>query len=328
MASRSHLHRTPVALFAGFVSVSAWLGALGMAGGLLPVGPTLAPRLPFHSPVFGGIALALVVAVPTTAGTVLAWRRNPRAGAAVTLSGLLLIAWIVVETVIVRQYSPLQLIFLVAGIGLAIVGDRATIRAVGAVLVATPLFLTAPIYRRWHLHWGATSGETRAPMPGDDVVPVAQFVATRAVTIDAAPEAVWPWLVQVGFGRAGFYSYDLLDNLARPSADTLRWRWQHPVIGDVAAPMTNPPTAATSFTVADIEAPTRLVWTKPDSTWAWILRRLPDGRTRLITRLKQRYRGRLGVVVTIVLAEFGDFAMMRRMLLGIKKRAEDSGLVQ
>lgn len=56
------------------------------------------------------------------------------------------------------------------------------------------IFLTAPLYRRWHLHWGATKAEARAPLPGDHLVARARFRATRAITIDAPPEAVWPWL--------------------------------------------------------------------------------------------------------------------------------------
>jgi len=105
------------------------------------------------------------------------------------------------------------------------------------------------LYRRWHLRWGATRDEVSAAMPGDELLPRAQFIATRAITIEAAPEHVWPWLVQVGFGRAGFYSYDLLDNLGRDSAAQILDEFQHPHVGDVAAPMTSPPTEATSFRV-------------------------------------------------------------------------------
>lgn len=65
-----------------------------------------------------------------------------------------------------------------------------------------PVFLTAPLYRRWHLRWGAMDTEVASPMPGDGLHPDAQYRTTRAITIDAPPEAVWPWLVQVGGGRA------------------------------------------------------------------------------------------------------------------------------
>jgi len=81
--------------------------------------------------------------------------------------------------------------------------------------------LTAPLYRQWHLHWGATPAEIAEVLPGDALVPDAQFKATRATSIDALPEAVWPWLVQVGCLRAGFYGNNLLDNLSHPSATTI-----------------------------------------------------------------------------------------------------------
>ena len=72
------------------------------------------------------------------------------------------------------------------------------------------------VYRHWHQRWGATADEVHGLLPGDAVVPVPRFQATRAVTIDAPPEAVWPWLVQIGRGRAGFYAYDRLDNAGVP----------------------------------------------------------------------------------------------------------------
>jgi hypothetical protein len=103
-------------------------------------------------------------------------------------------------------------------------------------------------------------------MPGDDLVPVSHFTATRAITVDAPAAQVWPWLVQAGYRRAGFYSYDLLDNLGRPSAEAILPEWQHPRVGDLAAPMANPPTVDTSFRVVQIQAATSLVWTKPDCT--------------------------------------------------------------
>jgi hypothetical protein len=86
--------------------------------------------------------------------------------------------------------------------------------------------------------------------------------------------------------------------------------------------MANPPTPATSVVITQAEPPEQLVWAKPDSTWCWTLRALPDGQTRLVTRLRQRYRATPATILTIILAEFGDFPMMRKMLLGIKRRAE------
>src|SRR4051812_11491507 len=98
------------------------------------------------------------------------------------------------------------------------------------VLATTLVVLAATGYRRWHRRWGATPDEVAGAMPGDDLLERAHFVATRAVTIDAPASDVWPWLVQVGFGRAGFYSYDLVDNLGRPSAQEVLDQFQHPVV--------------------------------------------------------------------------------------------------
>jgi len=137
---------------------------------------------------------------------------------------------------------------------------------------------------------------------------------------------VWPWLVQIGFGRAGFYSYDLLDNLGRPSANRVLDEWQNIAVGDLAAPMANPPMEATSFRVVGFEEPQWLLWEKPGSTWAWVLKPLEDRQTRLLVRLRCRYDWRSpSILLALPLMEIGDFPMMRKCLRGIKQRAEGSG---
>lgn len=176
-------------------------------------------------------------------------------------------------------------------------------------------------YRSWHLTWGATQDEATGPMPGDELLDRAGFVATRAVSIAASPDRVWPWLVQVGFGRAGFYSYDLLDNLGRPSAHEIIDEFQSPSVGELAAPMSARADDRTAFRVVSVDAPRSLVWSKPDSTWAWRLTPDEAGGTRLVTRLKARYDPGPFLPVTVLLMEVGDFPMMRRMLLGIAERA-------
>jgi hypothetical protein len=190
-------------------------------------------------------------------------------------------------------------------------------------LSGLPLFATAPLYRHWHLRWGATHDEVHGSMAGDEIVPNPSFNATRAITIDAPPELVWPWIVQMGYRRAGFYTYALLDNAGYDSADRILEEYQPPKSGDWM-PMAKQVNETTAFRVQAFELNRWLLWEKPDSTWAWKLLPLHGGRTRLILRLKQRYAWERpgSAILTLVLLEFGDFPMMRRVLKGIKVRAE------
>jgi len=209
-------------------------------------------------------------------------------------------------------------------------GLRTRVHQVGAVLADLPLFAAAPLVRRRHLRWGSTDREVSAAMPGDERQPDARFRATRAISIEAPPEAVWPWLVQVGCGRAGWYSNDLLDNLGRPSATTILGELQHLEVDDwVPMAPSGPPTDRTALRVDSFDPPHWLLWTKPDSTWCWSL--TPEGAngTRLVTRIHATYDWSHPVtaMLGLVLMELGDFAMIRRMLRGIRHRAESTALL-
>ena len=190
-----------------------------------------------------------------------------------------------------------------------------------------PLFLMAPAFRKRHLRWGSTSEEVTTTLPGDEFLPNAQFNATRAITVNAPPDAVWPWLVQVGSQRAGWYSNDLLDNLGRRSATTIVPAFQSLEVGQWI-PMSpfGSPSERTAFKVDSFQASEWLLWTKPDSTWAWKLTPHEGGGTRLVNRVHAVYDWGhpLSALFGVFLMEFGDFAMMRRMLLGIKSRAEST----
>jgi len=191
------------------------------------------------------------------------------------------------------------------------------------VLSDLPRFLVTPLLRPWHRTWGATAEEVDAVMPGDHLLPRAHYRCTRAITIAAPPEEVWPWLVQVGYRRAGWYADDLLDNFGWPSAREILPEFQDLRVGQYLAWV---PRASerSAFRVDGFAAPEWLLWRMPSRTWSWRLVRLPDGRTRLINRIRTVYEwSRPGWVLgTVLLCEIADYAMMRRMLRGIRDRAE------
>lgn len=198
-------------------------------------------------------------------------------------------------------------------------------------LSAFPIWAVSPVVRPWHMRWGATDAEVAAPMPGDQVVPRAQFNATRSITIDAPREHVWPWIAQLGYRRGGFYTYDQVDNAGEPSADRILAEYQDLKVGDLIPMWHESHGLAIAYKVDSFDVPKWMLWVhgpheneEPDSTWSWRLDELATGGTRLVTRMKQDYRWETPglALFNLVLMEFGDFAMERRMLKGIKVRAE------
>jgi hypothetical protein len=199
---------------------------------------------------------------------------------------------------------------------------REVLRQLGPVLVDLPLFLVSPLMRRRHRTWGATPDEVAATMPGDELLPRAQYRSTRAITVDAPPGEVWPWLVQVGYRRAGWYANDLLDNFARPSAREIHPELQDLHVGQWLAWIPWP-TERSAFVVDGYAEPEWLLWRSPNRSWCWRLVPLPGGRTRLISRMNTEYEwSRPLVLGTVLLMEVADYPMMRRMLRGIRQRAE------
>jgi len=191
-----------------------------------------------------------------------------------------------------------------------------------AVVLSAATALFCLVYRPWHLRWGAMPHELKRSMPGDGELFVSSFTATRAITVAARPDDVWPWLVQIGFGRAGWYSYDWLDNLGRPSADRIIPELQSIAAGDWV-PMSGKVDERTAFRVAAFEPDRSLLWTKPDSTWSWVLEPIDEHHTRVVSRLRCHHDATtlLGVV-GIFLMEFGDFPMFRKLLLNLRQRSE------
>lgn len=186
----------------------------------------------------------------------------------------------------------------------------------------------APAYARWvrpwALTWGATPQEAGAPMPGDELVDRPPLFVTRAVTVDVPPEDVWPWLVQAGTGRAGWYNYDLIDNLGRRSADRVLPQWQGLAVGDVV-PLT--PSGRLGLRVHSMDPPHAMVWGTPgETTWEWSLTpvRRADGAltTRLVTRFRSASVAGFPTRPVALPLELGDAVMMRKMLLTLAGRAE------
>ena len=175
------------------------------------------------------------------------------------------------------------------------------------------------VYRPWALTWGATEDEAARAMPGDNILPEATFSATRAVTVAAPPEHVWPWIVQIGYRRAGFYSYDRLDNDGIPSATAILAEYQDLEVGDIV-PMSSDAYARVAMLeperalvlVFEVEG----VW--KGSSWAWALDSHDSSETRLVTRL----RVASDRILPSLFLDLGEIVMMRRCLLGIKWRAE------
>jgi len=191
---------------------------------------------------------------------------------------------------------------------------RIVLLATAFLVVLVALFYL--VYRPWQLSWGATADEVTRPMVGDGLVENPTFNATRAVTINAPAELIWPWIVQIGYKRAGFYSWDILDNNGIPSAERIMPEYQNLKIGDVV-----PLSKETDAEVIDMESNERLLLVFQSGstvTWAWALYKIDAERTRLVTRLRWRTTS---VVSQFVLDAF-EIIMMRKCLLGIKRRAE------
>ncbi len=198
--------------------------------------------------------------------------------------------------------------------GVAAAGAVATVGPAGYVL----------FFRRSCLTWGARDDEVAAKLPGDELLPEAGLVTTRAVTIDAPPEAIWPWLVQMGSGRGGAYSYDWIENLLglnMHSANEILPRYQHIAVGDELPMGSGRP----GMTVEVLDPPRTLAVRVADQNWVWIFALVPEGEsTRLISRnrIATAALAPVGRLFYTAFMEPGSLIMERKMLLGIKQRAE------
>ncbi|MFC1529729.1 hypothetical protein ACFL6R_03325 [Gemmatimonadota bacterium] len=184
---------------------------------------------------------------------------------------------------------------------------------VGASLV----ILFCITYRPWELHYGATREEIGRQMPGDDIVENPTFNATRSITIKAAPEDIWPWIIQIGYGRAGFYSHDWLDNAGVSSSKEIIPEYQTLQPGELI-----PLTEQSTIRVESLEPNRSLVLVygseaNPVFTWVWGLYPSDRERTRMVVRLRwHQDRAREKIMTRLF-----EIIMMKKHLKGIRKRA-------
>jgi hypothetical protein len=198
-------------------------------------------------------------------------------------------------------------------------GAGAALAAVAAVLIGAS----------WHRRWGATPAEAAGPLPGDDLISQPVFQSTRAITIEAAPQAVWPWLVQMGMGRGGWYSYDWwlgkLSITPAVSAAAIIEDLQDLKVGDAVDLIDK-----MVFRVQDLRPNRALVlhadehqiplqpWVK---SWAFVLEPLEGGATRLIVRERSAWDHKwIGFLTAFT--NWLWFVANRRQLKNLKALAE------
>lgn len=179
------------------------------------------------------------------------------------------------------------------------------------------LFLIRPL----HLRWGATKKEVSSLYPGDTIVQTAHFNAVRGITIDAPPSKVWPWILQIGSGRAGWYSIDWIDNGGVKSTDKIIPEFQEIAKGQFI-PFT--PDQKHGMWVKDFEENRYILWVDKENkaTWLWYLDD-KGKQTRLITKLRTQYKWNSLWVIYFLIYDVGDIIMMKRCMKGIKHRAEN-----
>jgi hypothetical protein len=318
---------------------------------------------PFNGMAFAVLAAALAVGVPRIARTAITLAGSGRLA---TGGGFAILGWIYPHFISVDSWaaytyaSPFGLLpcpTLIGVIGLTLMFPDLTSTLWASALVLAGLFFGAiGVFRLGvFLDWGlliaagtlaavvavdvtrrrsvrATPTERRQRMQGDDFISKPLAMLTHAVTISRAPRAVWPWLIQMGAGsRAGWYSYDFLDNGRRPSATRIVPELQHITLGTLFPAL---PGITEGFTVVAVD-PDRsltLAWMNangaPQVTWTFVLEEIPPHSTRLLVRVRgaQGYRFHsLPPWLSKAVVRLVHFVMQQQQLLGIAQRVESLG---
>jgi hypothetical protein len=200
---------------------------------------------------------------------------------------------------------------------------RRALKTGGAVAAAGGAYTR--FVRPWVLNWGATPDEAGRVMPGDEILPDATLQTTRVITVQAAPEHIWPWLVQMGpKPRAGAYTYDRIERwlgIAMESSDRILPEYQHLEVGEFL-PLNEEGTNGVEVRMVEPGRFLVFQWKPADSTWAFGLYSEGDGTTRLVSRNRIHGSGLLFWLGMVGFMEPGSLVMERKMLLGIKERAE------
>jgi hypothetical protein len=192
----------------------------------------------------------------------------------------------------------------------------------------------ALVVRPWHLRWGATDEELNESLPGDEIKPEAGVQVTHAVTIDAPAETVWKWLVQIGQGRGGFYSYDWLENvfgLQIQNAREIKSEWQELAVGDFVRSAHKGWLGGrfddkAGWFVVHLEPQRALVLRDEieKGSWAFVLKPIAENQTRLLIRIRGDEATNLTrKILNYAVFEPAHFIMERKMLLTLKQRAEE-----
>jgi hypothetical protein len=195
-----------------------------------------------------------------------------------------------------------------------------------SIIIAVAVFVAAlALLTPWMDRWGAADEELRAAFPGDELLPAPASFVNRAVTVNATPEEIYPWIVQLGADKGGMYSYDWLEShvlqCRQTNANRIHAEWQNLKVGDemkMCPDGSGPP----PYIIAQIVPNQAIVMGHKENgewvdLWQFVIIPQPDETSRLIIRTRTMMTGGLWTVI-----HPGVFIMERAMLLGIKARAE------